>query len=64
MNAIKKNDAEKKKRKKPQENKIFLDKEFIYPTEMMFISTEITNQEKNTTSEFIIQKLKLIGVNH
>ena len=33
MNAIKKNDADKEKEKEiPQENKIFLDKEFIYPT--------------------------------
>ena len=33
MNAIKKNDADKEKENEiPQENKIFLEKEFIYPT--------------------------------
>lgn len=65
LNAIKKNDAKKAKEENViKENKIFLDKEFIYETrDDVYIYRDNRTKKKDITLEFMIQKGKNTGVN-
>ena len=65
LNAIKKNDAKKAKEENElKENKIFLDKEFIYETrDDVYIYRDNRTKKKDITLEFMIQKHKNTGVN-